>query len=122
MKFLMALLLGVALGVGLALLIGWVLFPAAPANTQPDVLRPDYKEEYVRLLSIAYQVDGDLDQARQRLAVLNPEAPMSSLVTLTERWILQDKAEHLILPLIRLARDLGVETTLMQRYVQGGTL
>ena len=120
MKNLLWLLLGFILGVGAALLIGWVLFPVEYANSTPDTLRSDYKDEYIRLISLSYQVDGDLALVEQRLASLGGEPVTKPLVDLTERWIAQARSERLIVPLIHLARDLGAETFAMQQYMQRG--
>lgn len=122
MKQFLALCVGLLAGIGIALLVGWVLFPVGPYDTRPATLRADYHAEYVRLVAIAYQVDGDLETAQARLTQLAPDAPLVALVSQTERWITQNKAERLIIPLIRLARDLGVETPAMTTYLTGETL
>lgn len=119
MKQIVALLAGLGIGIGLALLVGWVLLPAGPYDTTPDVLRSDYKDEYVRLVSLAYQVEGDREAARARLVSLDTAAPTRPLVEQTERWIAQGKVEWMVVPLIRLARDLDVETPAMSQYLQG---
>ncbi|MGC9396581.1 MAG: hypothetical protein ACP5J4_17185 [Anaerolineae bacterium] len=116
MKRLLWFVIGIALGFGLALLIGWQLLPLQRADSSPAMLRRDYQEEYLRLIAAAYQVDADLTLAQQRLAALPPD----SLVNVTERWINQGKSETILLPLAQLARDLGVNTPAMQPYLQRG--
>ena len=120
MKNVIWFIVGLGLGIGLAILIGWVWFPVEIYNTAPDVLRPDYQDEYIRLISVSYQVDGDLTRAQERLGALDNDDPTLPLVELTERWITQERSEKLIMPLIRLARALDVETTVMQQYVARG--
>ena len=85
------------------------------------MLRRDYQEEYIRLIAAAYQVDGNLTLARQRLAALQAASPTAPLVEVTERWIAQGKSTAILTPLVQLARDLGVNTPAMQPYLQGGT-
>lgn len=119
MKQIVALFAGVGIGIGLALLVGWVWLPVDPYDTTPDVLRSDYKDEYVRLVSLAYQVEGDRETACARLASLDATAPTRPLVEQTERWITQGKVEWMVIPLIRLARDLDAETPAMSQYLQG---
>ena len=119
MKQVLAWLLGLIVGVVIAILVGWVLFPVDPYDTPPDTLHPDYYAEYVRLIAIAYQVDNDLGVAQTRLGYLSADAPMEILIEQTERWITQDKPERLIIPLIRLARAFGVETPMMMQYLTG---
>ncbi len=116
MKRLLWFIIGIALGIGLALLIGWQLLPVQRADSSPAMLRRDYQEEYLRLIAAAYQVDNDLALAQQRLAELPPD----SLVNLTERWIALGKSDAILLPLGRLARDLGVSTPAIQAYLQRG--
>ena len=110
----------IALGIGLALLIGWELWPLSPANATPASLRRDYKDDYIRLVAVAYQADGDLRKAQARLAALEAEAPQDPLVELTEYWIKQGKPDWMVLPMVRLARDLGVGTPVMQPYLNRG--
>lgn len=116
MKRLLWFIVGIALGIGLALFIGWQLLPVQRANSSPALLRRDYQEEYLRLIAAAYQVDGNLALAQRRLAELPPD----SLVSVTERWIAQGKADAILTPLAQLARDLGVSTPAMQPYLQRG--
>jgi hypothetical protein len=116
MKRLLWFIVGIALGIGLALLIGWQLLPVQRADSSPAMLRRDYQEEYLRLIAAAYQVDNDLTLAQQRLA----ELPPGSLVDVTERWIAQGKPDDILIPLARFARDLGVSTPTMQAYLQRG--
>ncbi|MBN2003508.1 MAG: hypothetical protein JXA21_09145 [Anaerolineae bacterium] len=120
MKSILIFLGGLLLGLGLAFLIGWQLFPIEYYDTTPAALRSDYKDEYVRLVSLTYQVEGSSQRALWRLEQLNPSAPTDPLVSLTERWIAEYRTERLIVPLVRLARDLGVETPAMTDYMQRG--
>ena len=117
MKRLVLFLFGVALGVGLALLIGWEWFPRVEYDAGPAALREDYREEYIRLIALAYEVDHDSAAAIERLAALDPREPTVPLVSLTEAWIAEGKARALITPLVGLARDLGAETPAMTPYL-----
>lgn len=119
MKRLLWFIVGIALGIGLALIIGWGLLPVQRADSSPAMLRRDYQEEYLRLIAAAYQVDGDLNLAQQRLATLRPDAT-AFLVEVTERWITQGKSDAILIPLAQLARDLGVSTPAMQPYLKRG--
>lgn len=112
------LLIGLAVGIGLGLFIGWELLPVPPEPTTPDTMRADYQDEYIRLVSVSYQVERDLGRARERLAALDADAPTARLVEMTERWIARDRTPALIAPLARLARDLGVETASMRPYLE----
>ena len=120
MKHLLWFIVGIVLGIGLALIIGWGLLPVQRADSSPPTLRRDYQEEYLRLIAAAYQVDGDLPLAQQRLADLRPDAT-AFLVEVSERWIAQEKSAAILIPLAQLALDLGVSTPAMQPYLQRGT-
>jgi hypothetical protein len=108
---------GIILGVGIAFLIGWVLFPIVRYDESPTSMRRDYRDEYVRLTALAYQADGDLSLAENRLQGLNNESPAEPLVSLAVRWIEENRSKSLILPLAILARDLGVNTPAMEPYL-----
>ncbi len=117
-KRVLLLFLGIAAGIGLGLLIGWLLWPVRYTNTSLDQLHPAYKEEYIRMVALAYQVDGDLSLAREQLAELNPTEPHVPLVTLTEKLIERRVASRVILPLVHLSNDLNVLTPSMEPYLQ----
>ncbi len=115
------LLIGLAVGIGLGLFIGWGLLPGSPELTSPGAMRADYQDEYIRLVAVSYQVEKDLDRAHERLAALNAAAPTACLVEMTERWIADQRDPVLVAPLARLAHDLGVETASMLPYLEPET-
>lgn len=118
MKRWLWLLPGLAAGVGLGLLIGWVIAPVTYYDTIPAQLHPLYQDEYVHLVALTYDVTRDLDAAREDLAALNPNDPTGPLQTLTERLIAEDAPPDVIAPLAGLAKDLGAATPVMVPYVQ----
>jgi len=113
-------LVGLALGIALGLLVGWVLWPVQYTNTAPAQLRQDYRNDYILMVAAAYQVEGNPDAARERLARLDPEQPTRHLVELTETIIAQDGRPTDIRMLVRLAEALGATTPAMWPYL-GGT-
>lgn len=68
-------LLMITLGVGLGLLIGWVLYPVEYENTTPSMLHKDYKADYVLMVAEIYNNDQNLEQASRRLALLDSQSP-----------------------------------------------
>ena len=108
---------GVILGIGLAFLIGWVLFPIVRYDESPASMRRDYRDEYIRLTALAYQTDGDLALAENRLRGLDLESPAEPLIELTMRWIMEKRSKALITPLVILTRDLGADTPVMKLYL-----
>jgi hypothetical protein len=113
-------LVGLALGIALGLLVGWVLWPVQYTNTAPAQLRQDYRNDYILMVAAAYQVEGNPDTALERLARLDPEQPTRPLVELTETLIAQDGRPTDIRMLVRLAEALGATTPAMWPHL-GGT-
>ena len=68
---LLALLLGIALG----LLYGWVIDPVEYVDTTPDTLRADYRADYVLSIAESFNADQDADLAARRLGTLGTRAP-----------------------------------------------
>src|ERR1700687_5472120 len=85
MKRVLPALLGLAAGLGLALLYTWVISPVQYIDTAPNSLRADYQAAYAQLAARAYAVDGDLGRARTRLALLGMKNPARQVVALAER-------------------------------------
>lgn len=77
------LIAGAALGVA----IGWWLWPVEYVNTTPDTLRRDYQDDYIVMVATAYEVESNLDRARERLRLLNPAEPEAPLAELVERLV-----------------------------------
>jgi hypothetical protein len=68
--------IAIALGLGLGLFYGWVVSPVELIDTAPNTLREDYRADYVLMVAEAYTVDGDLELAVRRLAMLGDQHPI----------------------------------------------
>jgi hypothetical protein len=110
---------GVAMGLVLALVIGWWLWPVQYTNTAPDVLRQDYHDDYIVMVATAYEVEGDLEQARTWLELLDPDEPTVPLVDLAERLVQANGSTEDITRLASLAQALGALTPTLVPYVEG---
>jgi hypothetical protein len=117
-KILRLALVGLVVGLGLGLLIGWRLWPVSYSNTTPPQLRQDYKNDYVLMIAAEFQVEGDAAQALARLSLLDPESPTQALLVLTEQLIISEGREEDILILARLADALQVATPSMAPYLE----
>jgi len=71
LKFLIALAIGIALG----LVYGWVIAPVEFIDTTPDTLRADYRADYVLMIAEAYHVNKDAGLAAHRLAIIGSQTP-----------------------------------------------
>lgn len=109
---------GLVLGVSVGLYLGWAVWPPEFTNTDPAILREDYKRDYAVMIAQAYTVDGDLDAARRRLYSLGEPEPDRWLLTLTVDTILSGRDEtQEIRPLVALARALGLSSPAMAPYL-----
>jgi hypothetical protein len=98
-----SLLVGLAFGV----LITWVILPIEFKNAAPAALRPTLKDEYVRLISLAYEADGDVTRAQNRLHALALAQPAQTFADLIEREIRNANAPATQDALIHLSHALG---------------
>jgi hypothetical protein len=62
--------LAILAGIGLGLLYGWVISPVEFVDTSPNMLREDYKADYVLMVAEVYSNEDDLQLAVQRLGLL----------------------------------------------------
>lgn len=113
--------LGLILGVSAGLYLGWVAWPTEFTNTDPSILRPDYKRDYLVMTAQAYLLDGDLNAARRRLYSLGEPEP--------DRWLLQTTVDAIlsgrdetreIQPLVQLSHALGLSSPALVPYLTGG--
>jgi hypothetical protein len=74
-------LITIALGFAAGLYYGWRLDPVEYVDTAPDSLREDYKADYVLMVAEAYQGEGDLNMALNRLSLLGNQPPAEIVET-----------------------------------------
>jgi hypothetical protein len=108
---------GLAVGLALGLAIGW-LWPVQYTSTVPAVLRRDYRDDYVVMVATAYEVEKDLEQASERLALLDPTDPAAPVIELAERLIKVGGSVEDISRLARLAWALRAITPELVPYLE----
>ena len=106
------LLAALILGLGLGLLISWVIAPTEYTNTPPSILRNDFKDAYRALIASAYTSTGDLDTAEVRLATLEDPNPVEALVVQAQRELAEGNLD-LSESLATLAEALGKGSTVV---------
>jgi len=111
--------IGAVVGLVLGFIIGWWLWPVQYTNTAPVVLRQDYRDDYIVMIATAYEVEEDLEQARERLKLLDPREPATLVVELAERLIEAGGDADDIARLARLAWALGATTSTLIPYLEG---
>lgn len=119
-EWFMQAVIGVLVGLVLGFSIGWWLWPVQYTNTAPDVLRQDYHDDYVVMIAAAYEVERNLEQARERLRLLDPEEPSAPVIELAERLIEAGGSAEDVTRLARLARDLGTLIPALSPYLENG--
>lgn len=110
--------IGVLVGLALGFAIGWWLWPVQYTNTAPDVLRQDYRDDYVVMIATAYEVDGDLEQAREWLTLLDPDEPAAPVVELAQRLVEVGGGAEDIARLVRLAWAVGTLPPELTPYLE----
>lgn len=81
------LLTGLIIGLALGLLISLVLSPVQYSDTEPRTLTAVYKDEYRRLIALAYAADGNLPRAQARLSLLEDADPSGTLAAQAQRLL-----------------------------------
>ncbi|GAB4162198.1 MAG: hypothetical protein Fur0021_36230 [Candidatus Promineifilaceae bacterium] len=111
------LVLGLLLGAGLGLYLGWVVWPTEFTNADPSLLAETYRQDYALMIATAYERDGDLATARWRAATLDVENPNDWLLRFTVDTILAGQDETAMRRLSRLAYDLGLRSPALTPYL-----
>ena len=109
-------LVGLAMGVGLGLLLGWVVWPTEYTDATPIILQDAYRRDYLRMIAGAYAEDGDLAAAADRLDSLGPNGS-EELFSLMLDAILAGNDESETRQLVQLAAALGFTSPAMQPYL-----
>jgi len=110
--------LGLLGGVGAGLFIGWGVAPVEYVDTNLSYLHPVYKQEFILMVSEAYALDGDLDVAQARLALLTlPTGRAAAVAELAEEAIAQQWPAQQIGDLARLASALGAQNDALTPYL-----
>lgn len=110
---------GMVMGLALGFAVGWWLWPVQYTNTAPAVLRQDYHDDYVVMIATAYEVERDLEQARERLQSLDPEEPAAPVIELAERLVEAGSSADDVNRLAHLAEALGAATPTLTSYLEG---
>ncbi len=97
------LLMGLALGVAYA----WLVSPVQYVDNVPQSLAAPYKDEYRRLIALAYASDKNLGRARERLALLETGGSVQILASQAQRMLAENQPPQEARALALLAADLG---------------
>ncbi|MCB9453253.1 MAG: hypothetical protein H6672_17615 [Anaerolineaceae bacterium] len=116
LRFLFSLVIGLAIGAGIGLYVGWVQAPVEFVNSPASSLAERYLDEYIVMVSGGYLLDGDLGGAVERLQILGT-ANIPALVQETaEKFISDSRNVDDIRKLVALAEAMGRLTPIMDPY------
>ncbi len=101
------LLTGMVMGVVIGLAYAWLISPVEYIDTTPQSLAEPYKDEYRRLIALAYAADRNLGRARERLALLDSEGSVQILASQAQRMLAENQPPQEARALAVLAADLG---------------
>ncbi len=116
LRFIGFITIGLIIGAGLGLYLGWVAWPTEFTDANPTVLEENYRRDYLVMVATAYQLDNDLPTAQRRVNSLGEESHTFLVNTIID-LILQQGDEPTIRQLVRLAADLGLSSPAMQPYL-----
>ncbi|MBX3081754.1 MAG: hypothetical protein KF716_08970 [Anaerolineae bacterium] len=122
-RIVLSIFLGLVIGIMGGLLIGWVIAPVQLINNPMRDLAQRYKDEYTVMVAIGYQIDGDLNEAINRLKPLGVSGTFNVPVYVrdtTERFISEEGTgrESDIRSLVELSCAMGAPycTPPMERF------
>lgn len=107
------LLTGIIIGIGLGLVISWLVWPTRYRDNAPASLGEEYKDSYRALIAAAYMASGDVERARSRLYELGDADMAAALITQAQRSMVEGhpEAEVRALSLLGLALTSGSGAT-----------
>lgn len=115
-RFVVSLALGLLLGLGIGLYLGWVQFPREYINSPARDLAEEYKHEYTVMIATGWLVDNDLQAAVERLRVLGVENIPQYVQDVAERYITTSRDVEDIRVLVAFAEALDRLTPIMEPY------
>lgn len=118
MRFILSLLIGLAVGFGLGLYLGWVQFPVEFVNSPITDLAPRFRDEYTVMIATGFAADRDLVGAVERLRILGVENIPAYVQETTERYITNSRNVDDIRYLVVLAEGMDRLTPIMEPYRQ----
>lgn len=125
LRFLFSLVIGLAIGAGIGLYVGWVQSPVEFVNSPASSLAERYQDEFVVMVSGGYLTDGDLGGAVERLQILGAPNIPALVQETAEKFISDSRNVDDIRKLVALAEAMGRLTPIMDPYrrvtVPGGS-
>src|SRR4030095_6060020 len=87
LRFVISIIIGLALGALIGLYLGWVQFPVQFVNSPASSLSERAKNDYMVMIAAGYLKDGDLGGAVERLRLLGVPNIPAYVQQVTESYI-----------------------------------
>jgi hypothetical protein len=110
------LIIGLAVGLGIGVFLGWNVWPVQYYDTDLSALHPQYQLDYAAMVGAAYELDNDWQRAEQRLNALQRDNLGDWLRDSIHQAIADGQDPVRIRHLISLAEPLGVKTEIMEPF------
>jgi hypothetical protein len=85
--YLLGLLFSLLLGLGAGLAYAWVISPRGLTDSDPALLRADFKDQFRSAIAASYSATGNLPRAQARLALLGDSNSIEALNAQAQRTI-----------------------------------
>lgn len=116
LRVLFSIFIGLVIGAGLGLYLGWVQFPVEYVNSPASALSPRYQDEYTLMIAAGYRLDGDAIGAIDRLRLLGIANVPEYVQQTAERFISTSRSIEDIQSLIVLSEGLGRTSPIFNAY------
>lgn len=107
MRRIWGILLALLMGIGLGLVYAWMISPLRVVDSEPSLLRADFKEQYRSAIAAAYAANGNLPRAKARLALLGDPDPVAALNAQAQQMLASGDSFHQADQVVALALALG---------------
>lgn len=99
-------LLYLVAGFGLGLFYAWAIAPTRYTDTTPNTLRADFKDQFRVAIAASYAATGNLERAKERLALLGDANSVNALTAQAQRMLAAGESFDIVQQVAKLASDL----------------
>ncbi len=109
--------LGLVVGIGIGLYLGWMVSPVQYTNTDLPSLAQSYKDDSVLMIATRYAADGNGEAAQSALAALGHADAAPAIQSVTARAIAAHQPDSDIRRLVALAVAFNAVSSVMTPYL-----
>lgn len=116
------LIIGLILGLIGGLVYTWVIEPPAYENTYPPLMHAYYREDWIRMTSFAYGVEGDWERTQIRLQDLAEEEIQNTIAQTLEKAVISGEPIRTLQRLAQLAQHYHIDSPAIAIYASNAPL